>query len=341
MEIRDLIEGQSVEGLVGVVESQSTARTKSDKPFLRLKIQDKTGAIEGVMWDFDPDSFGWLKEGVVVAVNADVGSYNGAQQLKYAAVFHAPNLDSSAFGKSTKFDVEKLWTELVDTIGTFKEPLTKYVAEELLTKQGEIVAAMKRAPAAKGVHNAWFGGLLEHIWSLCQIAEPVIKHYQTHYESRISRDKVLFGLMLHDAGKIIEYDFSGARIGYSGLGILANHMVLGPAWVFEAANRWWAQERVLQTGEHKAGPQTNWDGTWFKFERAQLMHVLAAHHGKVEWGSPVAPATLEAVLVHQLDYIDSKMLHALDFVQGKEGATPGFGERSFFEKVNYMQYPKE
>lgn len=335
MEIKDLVQGQSVEGMAGLVKKASIAETKAGKPFLRLEIMDKTGSIEGVLWDYDAENFRWLKEAAVVSVNADVGTYNGALQLKYAAILHAPSVSPDSFAKTTRFDVEEMWAKLVDTIGTFEEPLTKFVAEEILTKHGEVVAALKRAPAARGVHNAWYGGLLEHIWSLCQIAEPVIKHYKAHYFPKLSRDKVLFGLMLHDAGKIVEYDYSNPAFLHTGLGILANHMVLGPAWVYEACGKWLAKHETAGDGKVWSAMSAK----DFKMERAQLMHVLAAHHGKVEWGSPVKPATVEAVLVHFLDNLDSRMLHAYDYVvTGKPGGTAGFSERSWVEGVNYLQH---
>src|SRR5690606_25193961 len=122
--------------------------------------------------------------------------------------------------------------------------------------------------------------LLEHVISLCGIAEPVIQHYQSRYKVNLSRDKVLFGLIMHDAGKVIEYDYSKPNFGYTKIGKLTNHIVIGPAWVYETANRFPTK-----------------DGN-FKLERAHLMHLLAAHHGKEEWGSPVKPSSLEALLVH-------------------------------------------
>lgn len=337
MEIKELSEGLRIAGLKGLVESQSVAMTKAGKPFLRMTLRDKSGSISGVMWDFSQERDGWVKEGQVVEVDGEVSTYQGALQFKFESVMHSAQ-PAMSFAKVTKFDVEALWSFLVEKVGSFTEPLTKYVAEEILLKQGAVVEALKKAPAAKGVHNAWFGGLLEHIWSLCSMAEPIIKHYQRpEYFPRLSRDKVLFGLMVHDAGKIVEYDFSTPAFQVTALGALANHMVLGPAWVFEAAGKWWAREQELQTGNHKEGPATKWDASRFKRERAQLMHVLAAHHGQIEWGSPVEPSTVEAVLVHHLDNLDAKVLHALDYVLGKPGPVPYLSEKSFIERHSFYQ----
>lgn len=324
MSLKDLAEGANVEGVEGLVEKVEGGTTKGGKPFIRLTLRDESGSLPGVMWDASAEP--WLKEGAVVKVSAKVGSYQGALQLNYDSISpsdKAPGL----FAKRTKFDVEEMWGYLVEKVNSFKEPLTKYVAEEILLKHAEVIEALKKAPAAKGVHNAWLGGLLEHVWSLVQMGEFIVAHYQKHYCPQISRDKVLFGLMIHDAGKIVEYDFSTPALAYTGLGTLANHMVLGPAWVFEAANRWPGRTSMATEA--------------FKLERAQLMHVLAAHHGQIEWGSPVRPATIEAILVHHLDNTDGKVLHALDYVLGKPGTMAGFSEKSYIEKVCYMQYPKD
>lgn len=294
-----------------------------------MTVRDEKASISGVMWGYDPTEQAWVKEGLVVAVDGEVSSYQGALQLKVEAI-QPSTRSAGAFVKTTKFDIDFLWESLLETVDSFEEPLTKYVAEEILLR---IADDLKKAPAAKGVHNAWYGGLLEHIWSLCQMAEPIIKHYQRkEYHPTLSRDKVLFGLMLHDAGKVVEYDFSTPVFQYAALGTLASHMVIGPAWVYEQANIWWGKHHLLYS------PPMSCEQ--FKYERAHLLHVLAAHHGRFEWGSPVKPATVEAVLVHHLDNLDSKVLHALDYVNGKPGPVPYLSEKSYIEGVSYLQFPK-
>lgn len=79
----------------------------------------------------------------------------------------------------------------------------------------------------------------------------------------------------------------------------------------------------------------------FVNERNQLVHIIASHHGKLEFGSPVVPSTLEAILVHNMDMIDSKFMHALELVEGKEGQIKGFSDRSWTEKTSYLRYKDE
>jgi 3'-5' exoribonuclease len=325
MMLGTLKNGDQLDGLDVLIEKRSEAKTKNGKPYLRLTIRDKTGSLECVFWGYDPARH-THPEGSCCKVFGAMSSYNDTLQVTLADMQDSA-AQAEAFAKSTRFDVEVMWTELAERIEAMTEPLTKFVAEEILLGDA-MMEAFKKAPAAKTVHNAWYGGLVEHVWSLCRVADGVIAHYQKTYCEKISKDKVIFGLMLHDAGKVVEYDYSHPAFAYTAVGQLTPHIVLGPAWVYEKANKW-------RTDSLRAGALTRED---FKLERAHLMHILAAHHGKIEWGSPVAPATMEALLVHQLDLLDSRVLHALDYITGKAGPTPGFSERSYFEKTAYLQY---
>ena len=201
------------------------------------------------------------------------------------------------------------------------EPLTKKVTLALLKKHEELI---KRAPAAMKQHNAWIGGLTEHIWSMLQYATNLVNHYKENYNKSLSKDKVIFGIIAHDLGKIIEYTYDSA-IGYAPRGVLTPHIVAGACWVYEEANKAWPTMGLMAPDE-------------FARERDHLVHIVASHHGKGEWGSPVVPSTLEAVLVHQIDMIDSKFMHAMELVEGKAGPTPGFSEKSWSEKTQYLQY---
>jgi len=317
--------GDTLDGLDVLIEKRSEAKTKNGKPYLRLTIRDKTGSLECVMWGYDPGRHS-RPEGSCCKVFGQITSYNGALQGDIQDLTDS-TAQAESFAKSTRLDVEVMWTELVERVEGMTEPLTKYVAEEILLGDA-MAAAFKKAPAARGIHNAWYGGLIEHVWSLCQLADTVVAHYQRVYEPRISKDKVLFGLMLHDAGKVLEYDYSNPAFSYTAIGQLTPHIVLGPAWVYEKANKW-------RTESLRASALSQED---FKIERAHLMHILAAHHGQIEWGSPVRPASIEAVLVHHLDNLDAKVLHAWEFTTGKAGPILGFSERSHIEKVSFLQY---
>jgi len=326
MDVSELRVGDSINRLPLLIEKSSIAMTKKNTPYLRATFRDKTGSIDGVWWNYSTDLEEAVREGNVIEVTGKIDSYNGNAQLAVENLTVSTKKPDD-FARWTAMDVEKIWNDLVDIIGEMKEPLTKFVAEELLLKQQTMIDGFKKAPAAKSVHNNWFGGLLEHVWSLCQIAKPVVAHYQKNYLEKISLDKVLFGLIFHDAGKIIEYDYGSPAFSFTGVGTLTNHLVLGPAWVYEKANVWW-----------KTSGASSMDPEKFKIERAHLMHVLAAHHGQLEWGSPVKPSSIEAIMVHHLDNLDSKVLHAYDLVAGKQGPIAGFSAASRFEQTSFLNY---
>jgi len=326
-----------------LVEKASVANTKSGKPYLRVTVRTSNSSLDGVLWNFNTEL--QVKPGIVARISGKVDAYNGAKQLNLDGINLNTNTKPDAFARWTHMSVEEIWGDLVAKVGQFTEPLTKYVTEELLLNQAAMVEAFKKAPAARSVHNNWYGGLLEHVWSLCQLADFVVPHYQKNYLQEISKDKVMFGLMVHDAGKVIEYDYRDPTFKFTAIGHFTNHMVLGPAWVYEQANKWWNTATA-------GGPLTS-DGTItlidypnknlmshekFKLERAHLMHVLAAHHGQIIWGSPVAPASIEAIIVHHLDNLDAKVLHAYDFVKNKPGDVEGFSEQSYIEKARFYNY---
>lgn len=324
MNLADLKPGDYLDGESVLIEKRNEGTTKRGSPYLNLSVRDKTASLNAKIWDYNTITHGPMNVGNVVSIKATVDEYQGNNQLNITAVAES-HADVSEFAKKTKFDVDEMWNGLVKIVGDFKEPLTKFVAEEILLKHGNVIEAFKKAPAARGVHNDWYGGLLEHVYSLCCLAEPIIRFYSERYY-QIQKDKVYFGLIVHDVGKIVEYDFSNPAFQTTPIGVLTNHLVLGPAWVFEKANQY--------MDEFTTAHGTIDD---FKKERAHLMHILAAHHGKYEWGSPVLPSSLEALIVHQLDYLDSKMMHAYGLIMDKEGSIPGFSERSYFEKAQYLR----
>lgn len=310
-----------------LVEKVSIAKTKKGEDYLNLELRDKEKkSYQAKLWRYSLNKFGSICDGDIIDADGEVGEYNG--QLQLTLIYFVKSVSSVAddFSKDSSFIVEGMWSELVDIVDGFTEPMTKYIAEEMLIKQAQTQKAFMRAPAAKGVHNAWYGGLIEHTYSMCKMAENVVAFYKNRYNAPISRDKVLFGVLLHDIGKILEYDYSNPAFNMNPIGILTNHLVLGPAWILEYANNF--KETYLLTGKTMED---------FRLERALLMHLVAAHHGTKEWGSPVVPSTLEAILVHQIDMIDTNMMHALEYIKEKPGSIPGFTAKSWMSQTSYYK----
>lgn len=319
--MQNLKPGSDVVGLCALLESAQKLMTKSGKPYVRLSVRNEHGSLPGVLWDIDsglaPSLLEKLPIGKSVVLSGQVGDYNGKPQLSVTSLTLGDE-DPKKYAKNTPYNTADMWDSVCALVDNFREPVTKFVAKALLETPA-LKEAFLIAPAATGVHNNWYGGLLEHVYSLCRVAGPVISHYKTNYFPNLSSEKVYFGLIFHDAGKVVEYDSENPAFPKTGLGVLTNHIVLGPAWVFEKAN-------LL--------PQKPAN---FKEERAHLMHILAAHHGRIDWGSPVVPATAEALLVHHLDNLDSKMLHAFGMIKDQPGEIEGFSARSRYEGTPFLK----
>ena len=326
MNIDKVVSGMVITGMPVLIVEKKVAVAKNGKSYADLTVRDSTGTLKCKVWNFTDEE--WIKAGAVATVSGDTTSYQGEVQFTIALLERNLTAKPSDFAKKSRFDVGDMYESIEGIVEGFTEPLTKYVAKALLENYKD---AVKVAPAATGVHNAWVGGLLEHVWSMCGMAGQIITNYKSNYGSKLSTDKVYFGLIFHDIGKIEEYDIYNPAFPKTASGLLVNHLVLGPSMVWEIANKWVEKEKSHSLRDYAE----------FSRERDHLMHVLAAHHGTHEWGSCVQPVSLEAILVHQIDLIDSRMMHALELTEGKEGQIAGFSEKSWTNRTPYLMYNKE
>lgn len=317
--IASLADGMMVDGLNVLVAEKRVGTAKNGKQYGDLVVRDKTASIKCKIWDFQDSPVSPVKAGSVIRISGKVGAFAGELQFTISTIGEGTG-NPQEFAKTSRFDINLMTEKIHKVIDDFTEPMTKYVAKNLTCWE-----IFKQAPAAIKMHNAWYGGLVEHIYSMLANSLPVIKHYQI-YAPKLSADKVRFGIIAHDVGKMYEYSYSTPAFGMSPQGLLCNHLVTGPCMVFELCNKWFKEQNK------------QYDTPEFIKERDHLVHIVASHHGTLEFGSPVVPSTLEAVLVHQFDMLDSKFMHALELTEGKEGQVPGFSERSWAEKTSYMLY---
>jgi len=304
-----------------IVTQKAINKTKTGSDFAAITIQDGNTSIKGNKWSYNADKYDELLTiGSVVKVGGKTKLYNGTVSVEFDTI-EPSDKSPNDFLRRTRFDVSKMYGDIMAILNTFTEPLPAYVAKHLLTKYKEEFCI---APAATNMHQPWIGGLLEHTYSMLSLALPIIGHYQSKYGSHyFSRDKVLFGVIIHDLGKIFEYDLTSPSFQKTKLGKLENHIVKCPILIHEAAMEW-----------HRINAATlNFD---FELEKAHLIHLIVTHHGKLEFGSPIVPASLEALLLHQIDMIDSQFMHALELVEGKAGSL-GFSEYSNKHKTDYLQ----
>ena len=258
--------------------------TREGKPYLRLELGDRSGTIEARMWDQFETAAKGINRDDFVKVQARVEIYKNRPQLSVMQVRLAKpeEIDLADFLPQTKADVAKMYAELLEYAESITNPWLKKLVAGILNDPA-MAARYKRAPAAKVMHHAYIGGLLEHVVSLCGLAKQAAAHYP-----ELDLDLLLTAAMLHDVGKLDELCYERA-IGYTVEGQLLGHIVMEIETVSKAMNAVEGFPPNLKT---------------------VVQHLLISHHGEYEFGSPKLPMIREALVFHYLDDLDSKLAAA-------------------------------
>ena len=282
--IAELKPTERVEGAYSIINAQ-LGRTKTDKPFLKCLIGDKTGQLAARMWSIDQTTFKRLPTDGFVYIEAETQPYQGDLQLIISTI---DPIEPSAeqlreLIPCSKFNPDEMFAELTVLLNTLKHPAAKALAQVYLSDE-HLMAAFREAPAAKSMHHAYLGGLLEHTLNLVRLADRVCPLYP-----KINRDIVMLGLFLHDLGKTRELVYD-RTFSYSDRGELVGHIVEGAIMLHDKA-----QQAMKQSGL-RLPPNLV----------LVLQHIILSHHGELEFGAAKVPMTPEAVLVSLLDNLDAK-----------------------------------
>lgn len=331
MELSEIKAGRDFVDVHALVGHKSTATTKTGKAYADITLKDGGTSLKCKKWSYNAEKYDeMLTPGKVVKVTGSAATFNGELQGTIDSLEPSDKAPGD-FAQKTRFQVEVLYAKIMEVISGFEDPMLKYVASTLLTKYQEDFC---KAPAATGVHHCWFGGLLEHTYSMVALASRITKYYHDQYGSKyFSRDRVLCGVILHDLGKIFEYNSSTPAFKRQPGGVLANHIVRVPILVYNIATEWYNE--ALDSGSLVEA-----EYPWGKFdrERDHLIHILASHHGTQEWGSPVTPSSMEAVLVHQIDKLDSGFMQVLMALEGEDGDIEGFTKKAAYgDRAIYLK----
>ena len=265
-----------------LVLAKQQRTTKTNKPYLNLILGDKTGQIEGRIWDpGDPRIAKDFDRGDIVKVRGSVSRYEDRAQMKVDQLRKAQPGEAEKIDMlpATSYDIPELWRKLEATVASFTNPDLKRLMQALLSDP-QIAAAYREAPAARQLHHAWLGGLLEHVVSLLGLADRVAAHYPM-----LDRDLLLTGVILHDLGKIRELSWE-TGFEYTIEGVLLGHIQMGTEIV----------EKTIATLPGFPGRL-----------RTLVIHMILAHHGKLEFGSPKLPMIPEALVLNFVDDLDAKM----------------------------------
>src|SRR6266699_1038286 len=271
--------------------------TREGKPFLRLELGDRSGTIEARLWDNAEGLAALFDRDDIIKVQARVENYKNRLQLAVDKLRRAEpaEVDLSDYFPHTAEDVEQLYVRLRDHAATIKNPWLSRLVSGVI-EDPAISPRLKRAPAAKMMHHAFLGGLLEHIVSLCDLCRLAAQHYR-----ELDLDLLLTGAILHDIGKLDELCYERA-IHYTNDGQLLWHIILG-------------LEQVTERMNGLEGFPADY--------KTLVKHLLISHHGEYEFGSPKLPMFREALVLHYLDDLDSKM-SAARAVLGTDGGEAGW-----------------
>ena len=254
---------------------------KSGEPYLALTLGDRTGQIEAKMWDNVEEAIDIFEQDDFIKVKGLLNKYKNRFQITIHKVrkLGDSEVDYSDYLPKTTKDIGELWQTLASFVASFQNPHLKALVEAFMSDP-DIAEAYRSAPAAKTLHHAYIGGLLDHVVSLFRSCDLICRNYP-----QINRDLLLTGAFLHDIGKIHELTYNRS-FSYTTRGQLLGHMIIELEML---------QEKLRQI---PGFPEQL---------KVLVEHLIISHHGEYEFGSPKLPMFPEALMLHYMDDLDSKM----------------------------------
>lgn len=278
--IRDFVPNETV-STTFLVKSKELRNKKAGGQFGLLVLTDRTGEISGQYWDNFEEVWDTFEPDDVVFVRGLVNVQRNKMQMAVHRVRPCTEneIDLTHYFPTTKYNVEEMFAELMALIRNLNNPFLRQLLENIFADE-LTVSKFKRAPAARTMHHPFLGGLLEHTLSLVRLCRSVGSHYEG-----LDVDLLMTGGVLHDFGKIDELSYERGT-NYTNDGQMIGHLVMETIMVSEQISRIPGFPEEL---------------------RRHLLHLLLAHHGKLEYGSPKLPVTPEALMLAYLDDLDSKV----------------------------------
>ncbi|MCA9917763.1 MAG: HD domain-containing protein [Anaerolineales bacterium] len=293
--------GDELENEPFLIQDSILRETKDGRPYLLGSLRDNTGQIPFVYWDIPTYAESWVSTGSAVLVTGRAVRYKEALQITITDMNQNLEPTLADLLPASRRPRTEMLDELTEQIASLGEPWQALVAHLLLSEP--FLTSFADAPAARNMHHAYIGGLLEHTLSMAKLANMLANHYPF-----VNRDLLLAGTLLHDMGKTIEYDISKS-FSFSEDGRLVGHITRAVIMVEKAAAEL---------------------GDFPEDQLRHLVHLVASHHGTQEWGSPVVPKTLEAILLHQIDLLDSRVQGFFDHLANDNS------EDAWTAKSSYM-----
>lgn len=302
--INGLHEGETIRNIY-LCKGKRSAETRNGKPYDNLLLQDKTGILDGKVWDPNSQGIADYDEKDFIEVYGDVISYNGNLQINIRQIRKAQEgeYDPADYMPVTEKNVDSMYEELTVYIRQLKSPHLGQLLEYFFVRDAEFIRKFRGHSAAKTVHHGFSGGLLEHTLSVLHMCEYFAGAYPI-----LNRDLLFAAAICHDIGKTRELSAFPDN-DYTDEGQLIGHIVIGVEMIDEA----------LRTMPDFPARLAN-----------ELKHCIIAHHGELEYGSPKKPALAEALALNLADNADAKMQTLTEIFKGKTG-TEWLGYNRLFE----------
>jgi len=309
--LKDIKQGEKVSSSFLAAE-KNMAFSQKGSPYLNVRLKDKSGEMEGKVWDNAVELDRLFKKGDIIAIEGRAASYKNALQLSIISVrkCDSEEIDPADYLPRAKGDTAAMFNELT----AFVDKITGKPLQDLLRaffNDAPTAELFQRAPAAKGFHHIYLGGLLEHTLSVVRLLDKAADHYPN-----LNRDILIAGGLLHDIGKIYEFSFD-SLIDYSDEGRLVGHIVMGVEMI---------DKKIAAIPDFP--PQL----------ALEMRHIILSHHGEFEYGSPKRPKTMEALVVHYMDDLDAKLNAFENFVaDSANGDSEWTTYNRFFERYLYKR----
>ena len=303
--INELHEGDRVNGIYLCKQKQS-AMTKNGKPYENLILQDKTGVIDGKIWDPNSNGIDDFDGLDYIEIIGDVTSFAGAMQLNIKRVRRAfpEEYDPADYLPVSENSTDDMYHQLISMIDSVKNTYLSALLHKLFVEDKDFLKSFEEHSAAKTVHHGFIGGLMEHTLSVTRLCDYMAGAYPV-----IKRDLLITAALLHDVGKTRELS-SFPLNDYTDEGQLLGHIVIGAQMIHDLAKKIPGFPVDLEN---------------------QLVHCILAHHGELEYGSPKKPALVEAVALNLADNTDARMETLTEVFAADKGKKEWLGFNRIFD----------
>ena len=274
-------DGDNITGIY-LCKQRNSAVTKNGKEYENIELADKSGTIQGKIWDPGSMGIGDFSVYDYIEIHGRVSLFNGAMQISVDRAFKANegSFDPADYVPVTPKDRDMLWNTVLCYIDSIETPCYNALLKKIFIEDAEISESFRMHSAAKQVHHGFIAGLMHHTVMVANICDFLASQYP-----KLNRDLLITAALLHDIGKTRELsDFP--RNDYTDEGQLVGHIVIGTAIIYEKAK---------EIPDFPA------------IKKNELVHCILAHHGEYEYGSPKLPALMEAIALTHADNTDAKL----------------------------------